>query len=444
MRLLLTFMAFALPAISCECARQTICDSLRSPTIFIGEVIDGGISSIQEDPWHSNVDHVRFKVLENFRGLPAGTQTVDLQVMALPGMCAPNPYYRGRKYLVIPGKADGKFVDGPCFSGRDVEKASEEVREVRQYFAGTMPTNVHGQVAIDKDPSSVQYHLAVGETQPLAGVVVSTFSGGKPYSTMTDSNGRYSLSLPTGGNYQLRASLKPYVPQDAEISVPRRGCAEQDFGMEIDNTISGRVWDVRGQPLKGANVGLIDLDRPSRSDRHAWFNQKYTEAPDLTYTFENVPLGRYLLVFNPDGPQPKDRFDLPLESTYYPLGSSRAKAQIVEIKSGGVHLSGMDLIASEPVQFRDVTVQVRFPDGTPMNTAQVRCVGQPLQPGDFPWILEKSLILGKNGLLQFQAPANRKLQLEVKDSFGRDLKASYTSTHEPGSTPITQEFVVTP
>ncbi|HTS50008.1 MAG TPA: carboxypeptidase-like regulatory domain-containing protein [Bryobacteraceae bacterium] len=444
MRLLLAFMVLASPAISCECARLTICDSLRLPTIFIGEVVDGGISSIRDDPWYSNVDHVRFKVLENYRGLPAGTETVDMELMPIGGMCAPNPYHLGRKYLVMPGKIDGKFVDGPCFQGRDVETAAEDVHQVREYFAGKMPANVHGRVAIAREPSLVDFLLMMGETKPLAGVTISTLRGGKTYSATTDTNGRYTLPLPAGGDYHLRAALKPYTLEDAEISVPGKGCAVQDFGMEVDNTISGRVWDDRGQPLKGAEVGLIDLDRPPPSERHAWFRHAYTEAADLSFTFDNVPIGRYLLVFNPNGPQPRDRFDLPFESTYYPLGRSRAKAEIIEIKSGGVHLTGMDLIAGEPVEFRQVTVQVKFQDGTPMNTAQIRCVGLPLQPGDFPWIFEKPLIRGDNGVLRFQAPANRKLQLEIKDSFRRDLKGSYTSTHEPGLTPIRQEVVVTP
>lgn len=446
MRLLLILMTLSLPAISCECASFTICDLLRSPTIFIGEVVDGGLSSIREDPWHSNVDHVRFKVLENFRGLPAGTQTVDVELMPTAGMCAPNPYYLGRKYLVMPGKTEGKFNDGPCFQGRDVERAAEDVRQIREYFAGKMPINVHGQVAIAGDSSLVQYLLSVGETEPLAGVVVSTLSGGKSYSATTDANGRYSLLLPAGGDYELRASLRHYDSQTTEVSIPRRGCAVQDFGMTIDSTVSGRVWDARGQPLKNALVGLIDLDRsPSAPDRHAWFDHAYTEAADRTFTFENVPIGRYLIVFNPDGP----RLDglpsgLPFESTYYPSGSTRAKAEVVEVKSGGVHLTGMDLVAGEPVQFREVVVQVRFLDGTPMNTALVRCIGLPLRPGDLPWIFEKPLLLGENGILRFRSPANRKLQLEVTDSFGRDLKASYTSTHEPGLTAITEEFVVQP
>jgi hypothetical protein len=154
--------------------------------------------------------------------------------------------------------------------------------------------------------------------------------------------------------------------------------------------------------------------------------------------------GRYLLMFNPDGPRSGDPSDSPFGSTYYPAGATRAGARTIEVKSGGVHLTGMDLIAGKRVAFRQVNVRVRFPDGAPMRTVQIRCIGLPSQEGDLPWILEKNPLRSDNGVLQFRAPANRKLQLEVRDAYGRDLKASYTSTYEPGLTTITQEFVVIP
>src|SRR5579872_4831210 len=110
MRILLVLTAAILPAIACECVSQTICDVLRQPTLFIGEVIDGGITSIQEDPWHSIATLARFKVLANFRGLPAGSKTIDVELIASAGMCAPIPYHLGREYLMMPVKRGGRFL----------------------------------------------------------------------------------------------------------------------------------------------------------------------------------------------------------------------------------------------------------------------------------------------------------------------------------------------
>src|ERR1700733_8014103 len=148
MRAIAALFLFVIPAFTCDCIRLSVCDLVQQPTVFIGEGIDGGITSIREHPWYSSVNHARFRVLENFRGLPAGTQTVDVALSPTAGMCSPNPYYLGGKYLVVPRKIDGKFFDGGCFQGRDVETAADDVRWVRGYFGRKMPTNVHGRVAV--------------------------------------------------------------------------------------------------------------------------------------------------------------------------------------------------------------------------------------------------------------------------------------------------------
>jgi len=423
----------------------TVCELIQLPTIFIGEVIDGGVTSVREDPWHSNVNHVRFKVLESFRGLPSGTQTIDVQLTPTFGMCAPIPYYPGRRYLVVPSKQDGKFSDSVCFQGRDVESAADDVRQVREYFAGKMPMNVHGQVAVARDSSLVDFLLNMGEAKPLGGVTILSTRNGETFSTLTNADGKYTLALPAPGDYQVRATLNPYTSEPKKVSVAQRSCAIQDFGMTVDNTISGRVWDENGQPVKNAKVGLIDLDRQQRdSDGHAWFDHAYTERADMTFTFKNVPLGRYLMVFNPDGPRSGALFDLPFESAYYPLNGTRTNARTVEVKSDGVHLTGMDLTIGKRVEFRQVVVRVRFPDGKPMKTAQIRCIGLPREDGALPWTIQKVALESENGSVQFLVPADRKLQIEVKDWYGRDLKRTYTSTHEPGLTTVTQEFVITP
>ena len=445
MRIIATLAAISFPVLACECHHLTVCELIQLPTIFIGEVIDGGVASVRDDPWYSNVDHVRFKVVESFRGLPSGTQTVDVQLTPTLGMCAPIPYYPGRKYLVVPSKRDGKFSDSVCFQGRDVEGAAEDVRQVREYFAGKMPLNVHGQVAAADDSSLVDFLLNMGEAKPLAGVTISTTRNGQTFSAVTNAEGKYTLALPASGDYTVRAALDPYVSEPEEISVARRGCAIQDFGMTVDNTISGTVRDDNGLPVKNARVGLIDLDRPqSDPDGHAWLDDAYTEQAGMTFLFESVPIGRYLLVFNPDGPRSGGLFDLPLESTYYPLNSTRTNARTVEVKSGGVHLTGMDLIAGKRVEFRQVVVRVRFPDGTPMKTAEIHCTALPHEDAGFPCTIQRAPLVSENGSAKFLAPVNRTLQIEVKDRYGRNLTKTYTAIHQPGASTVTQEFVVTP
>jgi len=431
MRLFLAFL-ISFPALACSCREFSVCDLLQFPVLFIGQVVEGGVSSIRVDPWYNNAQYVRFKLIEGFRGLPPGTKTVDVEVGGRAGMCSPDLFFPGHTYLVAPSKQSGRLVDSICSPSRDVQRAADDVRIVRDYFAGKMPPNVHGRVEL-------------GEAKPLGGVTVTATRGNRDYSTVTAPDGRYFLNLPGQGQYQLRANLIPYSAEPMSISVAN-ACAVQDLALNVDNTISGRVLDAHGKPVKNARVGLIDVDQlASARRRHVWFREAYTEQPDVSFLFKNVPLGKYLLMFNPDGPRPNGiEAGLRDESTFYPMANNRSGAKVLEIKSGGVHLTGKNLVMGKPVPFRSVTVLVRFPDGAPMDTAQIRCVGKPLQAGGLPWVFEEYVIHGQNGTLHFSAPANRKLELEVTDAYERDLKARYTSAHEPGSTPIIQEFVVAP
>jgi len=430
-------------ALACECSLIGACDLVDSPVMFIGEVIDGGISSLTDDPWHMHTNRARFKVLERFRGIPAGTTTVDVQLLVIGGMCSPVPYYAGKTYLVVPSPHDGILSDGPCFSGRDVQKYADDVRYLRDYFGHKAPTNIHGLVGSGDDSDSIEYSLQVGEAKPLAGVQVTARQGGVTYSATTDSSGRYYLSIPRPGSYSVTAQLLSYESKSEEdITLAKGNCQVQNFALSTDNTISGKLWDDRGQPVNSVMVGLIDVNQAiSRFDRHVWFAQAYSgesRKRDGTFSFSGVPLGSYLLVANADGPRNGRLFDVPYERTYYPLGSTRANAKVIEIGSNHIHLTGMDLVIGPPVALRKVVVDVHFPDGSPMKTAYVECSGE--LDGDIIWYQTG----GGRKASECMAPVNRKLHIVVKDQYRRDLGGDYSATFEPGTTAITKEFVIRP
>ena len=448
MRIIILAVLCGCRLIACTCSPLTVCELVKQPVIFIGQVIEGGIESLREDPWHSRATHARFKVLERFRGLPAGAETVDVQLLFIPGMCSPIPYYLGNTYLVTPRWLNGTLTDGGCTSARDVERDGADVHYLREYFAGRMPANIHGRIAATgHDSDLVDFLLNMGEAKQLAGVQVTATHRNKTYSALTGSDGKYFLALPGPGYYTIRASLRSYFEAEEELSIAAHDCEVRNFALSTDNTISGTLWDERGQPVPEATLGLIDIDHPhDRSINHAWFDHAYSGKVDGSFTFEHVPVGRYLLAFNPDGPQsgalverrPRSLFDSRFETTYYPLSSTRDQAQIINIQSNHIHLNRMDVVIGGHVEFRQVNIIVRFSDGTPMRTAKLEVAGEPLRSEDIVWHPRRPL--GTT----FQAPANRTLRIEVKDEFGRHLNAIYSAIYEPGTTSITHEFVISP
>lgn len=83
-------------------------------------------------------------------------------------MCSPNPYHPGRTYLVTPGTKDGKFTDGICFSGRDIEYASDVVEYVRRQFQKPWQFHIRGRVgATERNDASLADYLLTKARQSL-------------------------------------------------------------------------------------------------------------------------------------------------------------------------------------------------------------------------------------------------------------------------------------
>ena len=407
--------------------------------IFIGEVIDGGVRSLADDPWHSNVRRARFRVIEAFRGLSPETKTVDVDLQALDGMCSPIPYYPGKRYLVTPTREnDGRFVDGPCFSGEDVERASEKVSYIRDYFAGKMPANVHGRAvtARDTDDGWVDYLVMTGETKLLEGVRVTAVRGSEVYSTLTDSSGKYFLPLPGPGSYSVRALLPPFkAQQPTELSLSANGCVILNFGLRVDNTISGKVVNQKGEYVEYAEVSLVDIE--SRSSKPLARSRVVGEGQ---FRFEHVPPGRYLIAINPEGPNS----DFPFETTYYPLASTRESAKIVEISGNYAQVAGLNLILGPKSAFRQIRIKVVFEDGTLMKTALVSCSALPAGPLPGRDPCSRLDVALPRDTFKFEAPANLPLRIEVGDRYGRELGATYAAEFPAGPTLISHEFRVKP
>lgn len=76
-----------------------------------------------------------------------------------------------------------------------------------------------------------------------------------------------------------------------------------------------------------------------------------------------------------------------------------------------------------------------------MTTATIRVLGEPTEPGGIPWLAHGFLSEDRTEA-RFRAPVNRTLRVSVFDTYRRELPKSYESTHAPGDSPISQEFVI--
>lgn len=146
---LLGFVACATQkAIACECAEFDICTRVeKTPVIFLGEVIAGGLDESQ-NAWEGTAQFARLRIIEAFRGLPANTREVVIDLHFFPGMCSPMTYRKGQRTLVFVGRDQkGHLTDGICTSSRFADDVPTDLAYVRDYFHGLTKPSIRGSIS---------------------------------------------------------------------------------------------------------------------------------------------------------------------------------------------------------------------------------------------------------------------------------------------------------
>lgn len=410
---------------ACSCSPIDLCRIVQQPIVFIGEVVEGGVAP-WESPWYSNSTHVRLRVKENLHGLASGTQFFDLATLPTSGMCAPNVFHRGRTYLVIPHFYDGKYRESGCAGDRDVEHFADDVDYIRKYFGGRRQPAV--RVFVGSQGDRAFRDLGV------AGAKIVASRGGKSYSTVANEKGMGLLELPGGGSYAITAMLAPYRAAKGSVEAPETGCtAAAALNLASGNSVSGRI--------KGSGrVGLISLDLPPGQEGRPQVLETEASESDGAFQFRNVPVGRYLLKFNPDGPGMDYWRKESRESTYFPGSSDRARAKVIEFRSINVTLARMDFSAGPQVKLRNIRIMAVYRGGRPMLTARFRVTALANGPGTEDAFVSGLVTKGQPEFTRTMLPVDRRIRVELWDEYRPWLKR-YVAEFPPGVSPIEHTFV---
>lgn len=206
----------------------------------------------------------------------------------------------------------------------------------------------------------------------------------KVYETTTDQNGVYEFyDLPPG-----RYLLEPELPAGWRIDRDTRGTttisdpkrqilgrhiaftlrprqhAAIDVSFVLDNVVSGRVVDSRGNPLRGVQVSLKPTDAGHQS-----VNFEYTDE-EGGFAIESIEPGTYVLVLNKDG---EKRIEEPFPALYYPSVAEEAKARVFRIRPGD-NMKGLTIVVPHVEEMVTVQGVVRLADGTPAPRSTVRFI----------------------------------------------------------------------
>jgi hypothetical protein len=154
--------------------------------------------------------------------------------------------------------------------------------------------------------------------QGLPGASVVWIQGGERRASRSDASGEFQLRDASPGPARVRVSHPGFATHTVELSVPGTGRADRAFELPPINlveagSVSGRVIDAAGDPVRGARVGvgLVPAFLPAGGEA---FGLVQSDS-NGQFSLDEVPLGRVTI-------------------SAYAAGSGRGSVADVEVRAG--------------------------------------------------------------------------------------------------------------
>ena len=244
-------------------------------------------------------------------------------------------------------------------------------------FSGSILISTQAQQPVPgRNSGSISGRITV-DGKPKAGVVVEllrtdTNGSRRPIAKATTSKtGKYVLTNVESGTYDVSPSAPTLV-------VPTQGTSGQsgkivtietgesvkgiDFDLVSKGSISGRVRDFSGQPVKGQKVEVIlrgedNYSRPFYSSAP----DDHTTNDEGVYRISGVPPGRYIVKvgiaygLTAYGPSGKSQVYYP--ETFHPSADEVSKATVVEVATGR-ETTDVDITVGRPLKLYEIVGQL--------------------------------------------------------------------------------------
>ncbi|HEU4834360.1 MAG TPA: hypothetical protein VFS90_08100 [Pyrinomonadaceae bacterium] len=352
-------------ACQCDDYHVPICGRYwRSDVVFVGQVRD--ITPIESrSPQELPLATVHFIVEQPFRGVT--TATIDVQTMW--GTMCDIRFVKGKRYLVF-GARDSEtnqLGTGMCSGTRAVEDSEDALNYIRSVMQGAASESIKGSI------EQMMY-------KEIAGAKVEIRNGKTSFETTSDEKGKFSVSVGSPGTYTVRVLIPSSVivaetidnrvdkiettdtltTIEYKVELGKNECDYRRlelFPVDLHATaaISGNVLTASGRPVDKGDVYLQSADAPD------WSRYTKIEA-DGSFKFEEVAVGEYFLVLNPDNKAPGED-DPPFARAYYPNATNTAAATKVVVTEGA-KLENLTLRVGPPLKARVVSGRIVWKDGS--------------------------------------------------------------------------------
>lgn len=194
----------------------------------------------------------------------------------------------------------------------------------------------------------------------LAGKKVRISGNGKNIELKTDKNGVYEIyDLPPGKYIVTPEKINGFKFGDdktsEEIEIKEEYHTEQDFEFEVDNRVSGKIFDSNGKPLRKVCLGMFPVQG---------VKPKSYELNDCTdsngyFEFKKIPPGNYVITINEEGEITADE---PFGTFYYPNVFKREEAAQIAVQAG-TFFDNLNIKAPQTLETITISGVLRFADG---------------------------------------------------------------------------------
>lgn len=238
----------------------------------------------------------------------------------------------GKEMLLYLGKKPKKnelweiFI---CSRSQFKEAASADLYYLENVKKYQDKTRVSGTLKKHIRPS---YKGEKGTFEFLSGINVNINGEGKNINLKTDKNGVYEIyDLPPGKYVITPDKISGFKLPDSDISeeidLGEEDHEGADFDFEVDNKISGTVFDANGTPVTKACLAMFPVqgEKPKSYDLYDCVDE------NGYFEFEEIPPGNYVISVKIESSEPTIKEN---KTIYYPSVLKREDAAQITVGAG--------------------------------------------------------------------------------------------------------------
>jgi len=273
----------------------------------------------------------------------------------------------GMDFLFFLGKKpnDNLWAAFVCSRSNSVKSAADDLMYLEKMSKVKGKTRLSGTIMQVDEPAVAGEE---GSYKRLAGIKVTIVGNGKKIELKTDENGVYEIyDLPVGKYKVTTEKINGYKSNNSdgykstdweEVEIEAESLSEQDFRFTIDNSISGKIFDSKGNVLESVCLDLI----PTRGEKPPYFYKFNCTDKNGYFKIDEIPIGSYVIVINEKNEISARQ---PFGTFFYPNKTNREEAVVITIGPGN-HFK--DLIINAPNTAETITISgvLLFADGKPV------------------------------------------------------------------------------